>query len=196
MSLPSAVDWCGKRTSSRRLHGADTEGRGGTRSTLGKRTSANDTNRRRSANDTSHRRRANNTSCSGRDIAGSARSPASGSSYSGGDLIRRGNPGYSTNNPVVRRTRLPLVGTLVPLVIHTKPHQSLNTNPCIIGVLLLINLLPPAITITITSCVVHFVNDIGKLLTCTFVLRIIGIGQDGVTPFGLRSTRRCINHLG
>jgi len=110
------------------------------------------------------RRRANDTSHTDRESARSARSPASGSSFSRGDPIRRGihvrrgNPGYSTNNPVVRRTRLPL--------ICTKSHQSLNTNPCIIGVLLLINILLSAIT----SSVVHFVNDIGNL-TCTFVLQ-------------------------
>jgi hypothetical protein len=110
--------------------------------------------------------------------AGSARSPASGPSYSRGEPIRRvvvpvrrrSNPGYSTNNPVV---------------------VCLNTNPCIIGAVLLINLLLPAIR----NCVVHLVHHIGKL-TCTFVLRIRGgIGQAVVTPSGLRSTRRCINHL-
>ena len=100
---------------SRRRSANDTNRRRSANDTCHRR-SANDTNRRRSANDTSRRRRANNTSCSCRDITGSARSPASGSSYSRGNPIRRGNPGYSTNNPVVRRTRLPLV--------RTKPHQS------------------------------------------------------------------------
>jgi hypothetical protein len=129
---------------------------------------------------------ADNTSRTSRENAGSARFSASGGSiYSRGDPIRRGIPGYySSSDPVARRIRLPLVPTI--------PHQSLNTKPCIIGVLLIINLLPP--TITITSCVVHFVNDIGKL-TGTFVLRIRGIVQAIYTPFGLRSTRRCINHL-
>jgi hypothetical protein len=97
-----------------------------------------------------------------RESARSPRSPASGSSYSRDDPIRRCVPDRRRRaNPVViHHTRL------LPL-IHT-PHQfpPLNTNPCIIGVLLLLNLLLPA---AISSCVVVHIVDYACKLTCTFV---------------------------
>jgi hypothetical protein len=123
----------------------------------GHRRSRTRSSHRRGRRSEGSRRRANDTSRTGRESAGSTRCR--------GDPIRRGIlPGYyRSSDPIACRIRLPLV-----------------------GVFLLINLLPPAITIT--SCVVHFINDIGKL-TCTFFLRIRGIGQAIATPFGLRSTR-------
>jgi hypothetical protein len=131
----------------------------------GHRRSRTRSSHRRGRRSAGSRRRANDTSRTGRESAGSTRCR--------GDPIRRGIlPGYyRSSDPIACRIRLPLV-----------------------GVFLLINLLPPAITIT--SCVVHFVNDIlVKLINTSCVLRIRGIGQAVLTPFGLQTTRRCINHL-